>query len=178
MISRWFPRPTPADDVVHRQHRRLLERRGEERRGGVALMMLGEQQPVLDVEVRPELLQFVAQQQLLKQLFLEPKRHRHAKRAEPARREGEIRLKQALEFQERLVVEGDVVELVDPHAARFEAIARGAMGKMRVVLLAAETLLLRGGQQPAVLDQTGGTVMVEGGDAEDAQRSSTRQKMV
>ena len=41
-------------------------------------------------------------------------------------------------------------------------------GKPGVVLLAGEALLLRGGDDPAVLDEAGGRIVVVGGDAEDA----------
>jgi hypothetical protein len=73
-------------------------------------MMLGEQQPV-GRNILVELLQILAQQALLEQLFLEPERDRHLERAEAPRRERNIGLEQPLEFQERLVVEGDVVDL-------------------------------------------------------------------
>ena len=85
--------------------------------------MLGEQQALLPVEVRlPASVNLVAQQRLLEQLFLQPQRHRHAERAEAARRKGEIGLEQPLELQERLVVEGDVVDVGQRDAGLVEAI--------------------------------------------------------
>ena len=43
------------------------------------------------------------------ELLAQPQRHRHQKRAQAPRRVVEVSLKQSLEFQKRLVVEGDVV---------------------------------------------------------------------
>ena len=42
----------PLADPVHRQHRRFLKRRGKERGGGMALVMLGEQQPLFPIAIR------------------------------------------------------------------------------------------------------------------------------
>ena len=43
-------------------------------------------------------------------------------------------------------------------------------GNAGVVLLPGEALLLRGRDDPAVLDQRRGAVVIEGGNAEDAHR--------
>ena len=110
--------------------------------------------------------QFVRKQLLLKQLLLEPERHRHPERAEAARREGQIGFEQALEFQERLVVERNLIDLVETDAGLFEAVVNGAMRESRVVLLAREALFLGGRNDLAIAHERRGAVVVERGDAE------------
>ena len=154
----------PFADAVHAQDGGLLVGRGEEGRGGVALVVFAEQQPLLPVEVRLPLLHLVAQQRLLEQLLLQPQRHGHAERIEAARRVGEVGLEQAFELQERLVVEGDVVDVGELDARRIEAVLHGVLGKARIVLLAGEALLLRRTDQMPILDQRRGAVVIEGGD--------------
>ncbi len=111
------------------------------------------------------------EQELLEQLLLDPEGHGHRERGEPARGEGEIRLEEPLEFQERLVVKDDVIQLVHRDPALAEAILDGVPRKARVVLGPAEALFLGRGHDPAVVDEGGGAVVVEGGDAKDAHGS-------
>jgi hypothetical protein len=105
---------------------------------------------------------------LLEELVLHPHRQRGAERAEAARREGEVGLEQPLELEERLVVEGDVVDLGELRAGRFQAGADRLVREGRVVLLAREALFLRGGDHLAVAQQRRGAVVVVRGDAEDS----------
>ena len=58
----------------------------------------------------------------------------------------------------------------------FEAVADGVDRKARVMLFAAESLFLGGSGDMAVLDQRRRAVVVEGGDAENAQRASLLRK--
>src|SRR6185295_9641503 len=106
----------------------------------MTLMMLAKQQAALDIATEPARLQLVTEQNFLKELFLQPQRHRLAERLEPARRKSKIGGEQPLEFQERLVVKGNVVDALIPDAAGFQAIAHGIGRKSGVMLLAAETL--------------------------------------
>src|SRR5690242_1552156 len=93
---------------------------------------------LLDAELRK-----LAREQILEEeLLAQPERDRHAEALEPARRESEIALEQALELQKRLVVEGDEVDLRETHARLAQAVGKCLRGKMRVVLLAGEALLL------------------------------------
>ena len=64
-------------------------------------------------------------------------------RLEAARREGEIGFEQPLEFQERLLVEDDIVDVLERDAGLLEAIADRVDREARVLLLAREALLLR-----------------------------------
>ncbi len=81
----------------------------------------------------------------------------------------EIGFEQALELQERLVVEDDVVDVVELDAGlRRGNTAIALCGKAGIVLLAREALLLRGRDDLAVLDQRRGAVVIEGRNPEDA----------
>ena len=159
-------RGRPLADAIHGQDGGFLERRGKERRGGMALVMLAEQQALLPVEVRLPALHLVAQQGLLEELLLQPQRHGHAEGIEAARGVGEVGLEQAFELQERLVVEGDVVDVGQLDAGTIEAELHGILRKARIVLLAGEALLLGGAHQMAILDQRRRAVVIEGRDAQ------------
>ena len=130
------------------------------------LVMLGEKDPALVAELLPDALGHP-------EAVRDPERHRLPERGEPARRVLEIRLEEALELHERLVVERHVVELLGGEPSRLEAVARGVRGKLRVVLLAGEALLLRGGDDLPVDEKTRGRVVVVGRQAED-RRHGTR----
>src|SRR5215469_4180543 len=82
----------PLSDTIHCKDQRLVEGRRVKRTGRMTLMMFGEQQLVLPVEILGMRLQPFPDQVLLEQLLLEPKRQSHAKRGEPARRKGEVGL--------------------------------------------------------------------------------------
>jgi hypothetical protein len=129
-------RRSPLADPVHRQDQRLVKRRGKKCAGRVAPVMLGEEQLVLPVEAGGPRLEPLAEQILLKQFLLEPQRQRHAERAEPARRKGEIGLEQPLELYKRLLVENDVVEIIEIKASFVETVANGVFRVARILLLA------------------------------------------
>ncbi len=135
----------------------------------MGLVVRGKQkrrQPVaLDAGHRGEL---PAQQRLQVKLLLEPYRHGRQKRAKAPRRISDVRLEQALEFEQRLVVENDVIDVFEADAGFAQTVLDGAARKAGVVLAAREALLLGGGRDPAVDDQCRSTVVIEGGDAENA----------
>ena len=66
------------------------------------------------------------------------------KERNPLRRKRQIGLEQPLELQERLVVEDDVVDLVEPTLPSPRQYSTALMREAGVVLLAREALLLRG----------------------------------
>jgi hypothetical protein len=84
-----------------------------------------------------------------------------------ARRSAERRLEDAVELEDRLLVEGDRVDL--GAAGLGEAVAERVHRHRLVVLLAGEALLLRGCDDHAVLDEAGGGVVVVAGEAEGAE---------
>src|ERR1700674_4928125 len=112
------------------------------------------------------LLQFLAEQVSLKKLLPDPQRYGHAKGPEPLGSERQVGFEQSLKLKEGFVVEGDVIDTAG--AAGLQAIPYGVMGKPRIVLLARETLFLRGSLNAAVLYQRGRAVVIESGYAEDA----------
>ncbi len=150
-------RRRPLADAVEGEDRRLLEGRGEEGAGRVGLVVLGEDVAALVVaaEAAVELARRV-------ELLLQPERQPHQEQLEAARRVGEVGLEQAVELQERLVVEGDVVEVTRRDAGFVEAVAHRVRGKVVVVLLAGEALLLRGRDDRPVAHQAGRAVVIEG----------------
>src|SRR5687767_4055935 len=101
------------------------------------------------------------------QLFLEPRRHAIAKAAKAARGMRQVRFEDAFEFNERLLIECDIVELVWSHPRFAQAVVDGPAGKTGVVLEAAEALLLSRSDDFAVHDERRCAVMVKGRDAED-----------
>ena len=159
-------RRRPFTDTIHGEDHGLVERRWIERRRRVAQMMFGEQQSG-PIELFVEFVQLLSQQALLEQLFLQPQRNRHLEGAETCRRQRDIGLEQPLEFQERLVVENDMVDVGKPCARGFQTVADRMHRKRRIVLLAREAFFLRGRFDAAVLDQRGCAVVIEGGDAEN-----------
>ena len=154
-------RRAPFADAVERQNRRVLEWTRKKRARRVALMMIdennwrsgGSSDSVSNQPGKPR-------------FFLEPQRHRHPKAAEPARRERKIRLEQALELPQRLLIEGDVVEILGPETALLETIANGVQRKSRIVLLPGEPLFLSGRHDVAIDDQRGCAVVIEGRDSQ------------
>ena len=67
----------------------------------------------------------------------------------------------ALELDERFLVEDDVVEFLRGDAGRFQAVADGQARKIGVVFLAAEPFLFGGCDQLAIVNQGRRSVMVE-----------------
>ena len=85
---------------------------------------------------------------------------------EAPRREREIGLEQPLELQERLVVEGDEVDVAPRDAGLRAGNSAARSRESRVVLLAGEALFLRGGDDLAVAHERGGAVVIERRDPE------------
>ena len=126
-------------------------------------MVLGEQD-------LPLVLQLFADQLRDPELLLQPDRHRFGEGTEASRERGKIRGEEPLEFQERLVVESDVVQIFRCDLPRLEAVLDGLMGEPLIVLLASEALLGGGSDQAPMLNETGGGVMIEGRDPQDVDR--------
>jgi len=140
-------------------------------------MMIGEEKLCFPIDGVVDLPEMIAQQAFLEQFFLQPDRDRLAERLKAARREGEIGLEQALEFEERLFVEHDVIEFGRLDVISGKTIANRGAGKIRVVLAACEALFLGGGDDLAVHQQCGGAVVVECRDAENAQLNAPQNSV-
>ena len=118
------------------------------------LVMLGECAPFL-VPVFQTLADLAGQVQLL----LEPQRHGLSKGAEPHWCICQIRLKQALEFEEGFVVKADEIQIFGAEVGFVEAIVDGVDGELVIVLLASEPLFLCSRHHTTV-DQQGGSRIV------------------
>ena len=154
-------RRSPLAHAVHGQDRRFVEWRGEERAGGVRLVVLAVQEIALvPTEGAPDV-------PIRKELFLDPQRPRHAERGETARRDAQVGLKDPLELEERLVIEPHALQIRGLNAGGAETVGHGLRRERRVPLLARETLLLSRGDDLAILQQAGGAVMIEGRETED-----------
>jgi len=155
-------RRRPFADAVDGDDRRFLERRGIERGRGVRLVVFAEED--LAVVAGNLLAQVLGHPQL----FADPQRHRHHVRTEAARRAGDIRGQQPLELDERLLVEGDVIQLCGGDARFAQAVLDSPCRKRRIVLLAGEPFFLRGGDDPSVLDEDRRRIMVVRRNPENA----------
>src|SRR5919109_1014662 len=116
-------------------------------------MVLGEKQPLVPRHFGVELIKLAQDLGALKKLLLHPERHGLAEGLEAARRKGEIGLQQPLELEERLVVEGDEIDLGGPSAGELETGANRVVREARIVLFAGEALFLRRRNDATVLEK-------------------------
>src|SRR5271157_4828926 len=77
------------------------------------------------------------------EFLMDPKWHRHEERAEPSWRDRKVGFEQPLELEERLLVEGHVVNVLRLQTAFRKAVVNGMAREPVVVLHAREALLLR-----------------------------------
>jgi hypothetical protein len=103
----------------------------------------------------------VGDERLHPDLFLDPQRNGFEERTQPGRRVGQIAVKDAVELDERLLVERNVVEILQTDSAFAETVFDGEFGEVCVVLLPGEAFLLCGGDDLAVLNQTRRAVVIE-----------------
>lgn len=154
-------RRCPFADAVNRQHGGLAERAGEKRAGGVAHVVIAEQDLIrIDMQV-------ILNDALDPELFLQPVDHRIAPyvggRGKCIQR-GE---QNALKFDQRLFVEDDMLQIVGGDPCLAQAEIDGLLRKAVVVFLAREAFFHRSGDQFAVVEERGGGVVIEAGNTED-----------
>ena len=94
------------------------------------------------------------------QLRFQPHRHGGEKRPDSGRRIGQIRLDQAVELQQRLVIKCHVIQPVCAQLPLLQAEFDRALWKMRIMLDAGESLLLGRGNNPAIDHQRRRTVVI------------------
>jgi hypothetical protein len=150
----------PLPHTVHGDDRGLLERRHQEGAGRVGEVVLDHEHLALVAQL---LLDGLRDPHLLAQ----PQGNRLQERRQRAGERRQVGEQNALELEQRLVVEADVVHLVDGDAGVLETVLDRVEGKILVVADARETLLLRGGDDLPVLEQAGGRVVVVARDAEN-----------
>src|SRR5271155_1514446 len=136
----------------------------------MAQMVFAEEQAGVPVDSGCEDPHLALQEVLEKQLLPQPRWNRHSERSKAVWREGEISFEQTLEFQEWLVVEDNTIDALSTDAGFHEAELDGAPRKSRVVLPAAESLLLDRGDDLAVRKQGSRAVVIERGQAEHEDR--------
>src|SRR5262245_36062535 len=129
----------PFADAVERENGGFLERRRKERARRVRFVMRCEDQPLLVPAVETTL-HLSRQVELLRQ----PDGHGLEKRLEALGGIRQVRFEKALELQEWLVVEADVIELISRNPRCVEAIVDGVGREPLIVVLAREPLFLRG----------------------------------
>ena len=167
----------PLADAVHGEHHGIFERRWKECAGGVTLMVLRKEQPAGPVALRPDRLQFAAEEVFLKQLLSNPQRKSHPERSHPARRERQIILQEALELQKGLFVENHRIKLLWPHAREFQAVADRLSRKAGIVFLSGEPLLLGGRYDLAVADDRRRAVVIESRDSKYPHRRRSQKSV-
>ena len=161
----------PLTDAVDGEHRGALERRREERAGGVGAVMFRERHAQLAGVGHPGVFELRDELGFDPELVLEPHRDRLGKTPKSTRRGAEARLQDAVKLEDRFVVVRDGVE---GRGAGFgEDIAERVGGKRSVVFDAREAFLLGRGDDAcapifAGLDETRGGVVVARADPYDA----------
>ena len=152
----------PLADAVEREDRRLVEGARVEAARGMRLVVGGEQdrpgivaaKPLIDL---PRDVEFP----------LQPLRHRLHEGGKAAGGEGQGRLQEPLELDQRLLVKDDGVEFGRRDAGLREAPLGRPRREGLVVLLPREPLLLGRGHDRPVANDRGGAVMEERRNAED-----------
>src|ERR1700730_4141064 len=97
-----------------------------------------------------KIVQLLPDQLLRENLFFDPHRHGGHERAPASWCHAEVVLEDSLEFQQRLVIKSDVVDLARAKSRFLEAVFHRVPRKLRVVPLACESFLLSRGDNLAV----------------------------
>src|SRR4030095_2755944 len=126
-------RRAPSAAPSEGENRCPVERTGEKGAGGVALVVIGEDDGRF--QLRPKAFTNEARKT---SFLLQPHRNRHAETCKTGRSVREVRLEQPLELAQRFLVEHDVIDLIGCRSGLAQAILDGVVGKSRVVLLARE----------------------------------------
>src|SRR5216117_2293101 len=158
-------RGAPFADAVEREDGRLVARTRKEGARRVTLVVVGEHDGNTS-----GVGQGLPQQAAHVELVLEPHRNGLGEAQKSAGSECQVRLDQPVELQERLVVEGKVVELVRGETGLGQTVCDRADGKARIVLAAAESLFLSGGDDGAVDHDGRRAVVIEGRDAKNCRQ--------
>src|SRR5439155_14659397 len=102
----------------------------------MAQVMLREKQSLDHILPHTRGAQALGDQIFQEQLFPKPDRHRHAERLESTRCKREIGFDQSFELEQRFIVEGNVIDVVERLPGYTEAIIDGVFRKAGIMLLA------------------------------------------
>src|SRR5436305_2002762 len=94
---------------------------------------------------RATVVELTADEFLHPDLLFDPQRDGHQERPDPGRGAGQIGVQYPVEFDEGLFVKRDEIDLLYADAAFVEAVFHGLFWKRGIMLLACESLFLRGG---------------------------------
>src|SRR5262249_7383227 len=151
----------PFADAVYRQDCGLVEGRAKKCAGGMRQEVFREQYLAV---VRA---QFLLDQTLDQKLVQEPIFHRLPEKAGGFGERLHGSKNDALEFNERLFVKDDVVQICRGNAGAAQAKLDSFLRKVAIVLLTREAFFLSGGHKYAVPEQRCGSIMVETGNPEN-----------
>ena len=96
----------PLAHAVHGEDGGRVERAGQEGAGGVAFVMVSEDQRRFSGHLKA-----LTQRASHVQFVFQPERHRQAKTPEARRGVGKVSFQQPIEFRQRLVIKRDIAEL-------------------------------------------------------------------
>ena len=111
------------------------------------------------------------------ELLTQPQGHALTERSESHRRVRQIRLKEPVEFEERLVVERDVIEFGRVNPRFPKTVLDRKFGESVVVLLARKPLFLGRGNDLTISNQTCGAVVIKGGNSQDVHGIARRPSL-
>ena len=152
----------PLTHAVQREDRRLVEGRREEGACRMRLVVLEEDEAPLVCAV-----QAVSKLTGCVELLLQPEWKPHQEELEARRGVGQVGLEDPFEFEQRLVVEDDEIELAPVDARFAKAVVDRLLGEAVVVLLAGKALFLGSRDNFSVAHERGGAVMIVRGDPEN-----------
>ena len=106
--------------------------------------------------------QFVPQNAFQQEFFFEPHRHGREKRFNPSRRESNVGFQEALELDQRLVIEHEILEVPKRNPAFLQAVADRVGWEPGIELFPREALLLSGRHDLTIANQACSAVVIVG----------------
>jgi len=152
----------PFPYAVEGQDGGFCEGRGEKGTGGMGFMVFGEDVAAFEFMVEC-LVHFAGQVQFL----FEPEGHTHEELLESAGRKGDERFQHSLKFQQGFIVKYHMVQVTGVDVGIIETVIHSVEWEPMIVFFTGKSFLLGGGEDFAVPQQGGGTIVIEGRDTKD-----------
>ena len=150
-------RRRPFTDTVQSQDRGLIKRRREKGTASVRQVVFRKDKRwAIAANGLKLLLEVVS----CEQFFLDPNRDTGQEAFQPPRREAVICLKQPFEFDIRLVVEDNGINIRELQPGLIKNVVDGMNGKTRVLFFSGKSLFMRSGNNIAIDNQCSSTVMI------------------